>query len=172
MPLKIFTLLFGLIFIGLTVYFFIRSTEVSVLQAGDKLPLLTYHDTLNFLSVNNSNGREKVIVYFSLNCDNCVRLTEKLGSLTDGLLNKDIYMLTSDSSFFHKIKKNGNSAIKKMLKYPNVKAGIVSTEEFEKKFFTKLMPAIYVFGGDGILKRSMRGDMKLAKLKELLSTDK
>ena len=122
--------------------------------------------------MNNLNGREKVIVYFSLNCDNCVRLTEKLGSLTDGLLSKDIYMLTSDSSFFGKIKKDGNSAIKKILKYPNVRAGIVSAEEFENKFFSKLIPAVYIFGVDGNLERSMRGDIKLSKLKKLLSPDK
>jgi hypothetical protein len=159
----LFSLIIGSLMI--LAFFWMEGERKEVLNPGHPLPVMKYltRDGVQILAVDSS--RFLMIMYFNRKCEHCLYQLDLLEKNIDLFPNQKFIFLTSEVKFLSEGNEKQWSTLSTR---QNCTFGIVPGNDFLNAFGTIGTPAIFIFNSQGILLFRFNGEIKLAKLKQVL----
>ncbi len=161
---KIIIISFFVVFVGITIWFYVESLTTYEISLGNDLPSFNYHDSYGTKSIDASHTGQLVIVIFSIDCPHCNTLLSNLNKNTGRLNNVSLYLLAKEANLFDEIKNNQLNNVSNLLKKDNVFFGFIKSEVAKTKFGARVVPSIYVFDINNKLKKKLKGSVSINEI--------
>lgn len=135
-------------------------TQNEILPVGSALPEIKIVSLSNTVFIK-TNNKPLMIMYFKPDCAHCRYELDLLNKRIDELSFADIYLLTTDRSFFtDSLFRDYKNLINKV----SIKFGLASENEYKKKFGITSTPVFYFFDRHGRLAEKIIGETRFDRI--------
>jgi len=165
---RVFTIAFIAIICGLLSWLIFQSLKQDVLPMGSAMPELRYFDGRFQKIIKPDSLNSTLIMIFHKECEHCQYQLNQFDKNIKRFGRTRMFLLTTDPKFFK------DDSIKQkwpaLVSSQNIFWGVVKRSEFKEKFGRFVFPFFYLFDNSGKLCFKVKGEVKLQKILDKLTT--